>query len=74
MAHSSGMGLRRGEGLPFRMTKAEKKELKRRADSVGLSMVEYARCKTFDIPFDVVGGKPPRRPKTPAATQTAAVA
>jgi mobilization protein NikA len=57
MALSSGMGLRRGLGIPLRLTTPEKKKLKKLADAVGLSMAEYVRCKTFDIPFHLIGGK-----------------
>jgi len=57
MALSSGMGLRRGLGIPLRLTTPEKKKLKKLADAVGLSMAEYVRCKTFDIPFQMIGGK-----------------
>ncbi len=57
MALSSGMGLRRGPGIPLRLTAPEKKKLKQLARDVSLSMAEYVRCKTFDIPFHLVGGK-----------------
>ena len=57
MARSAGMGLRRGLGIPLRLTPLEKKKLKKLAESVGLSMAEYVRCKAFDIPFHLVGGK-----------------
>ncbi len=57
MANSSGMGLRREEGIPLRLTPPEKKKLERLAAGVGLSMADYVRCKTFDIPFDMIGGK-----------------
>ncbi len=57
MALSSGMGVRRGPGIPLRMTKNEKAKLKKMANAVGLSMAEYVRCKIFEIPFHLVGGK-----------------
>ncbi len=57
MALSSGMGLRRKPGIPLRLTDPEKKKLKKLALAAGLSMAEYVRCKTFDIPFELIGGK-----------------
>lgn len=57
MALSSGMGYRRGPGIPLRLTPSEKKKLKKLAQSVDLSMAEYVRCKIFDIPFQLIGGK-----------------
>jgi hypothetical protein len=60
MAHASGMGLRRNKPIPLYLSKSEKTELKKRAASADLSMAEYVRCKTFDIPFHYVGGKPKR--------------
>ncbi len=57
MALSSGMGFRRGSGIPLRLSPPEKKKLKKLADAVGLSMSEYVRCRIFDIPFHMIGGK-----------------
>lgn len=73
MGLPSGMGLRRGRGLPLRLTKSEKTELKRLADAAGVSMVEYVRCKTFDIDTHLLSGKPKRRRTAPPlATQKSA--
>ncbi len=57
MALSSGMGIRRDKGFPLRLKSTELSDLKRRARGVNLSMSEYARCKIFDIPFKMMGGK-----------------
>ncbi len=67
MANASGMGLKREEGFPLRLTKDEMKRFKKDAAVVGLSRNDYARCKLFDISFDLMGGKSPRgRPKVEA--------
>lgn len=71
MAHSSGMGLRRDQPLPLYLSRREKADLRKRAAGAELSMVEYVRCKTFDIPFNLIGGKNPRgRPKAEVAANT----
>lgn len=68
MALASGMGVRRNKGFPLRMKLSERQELRRRARAKDVSMSEYARCKIFDIPFSLVGGKNPKgRPKAAVA-------
>lgn len=57
MALSSGMGERRNKGFPLRLSMEERRDLKKRAGEVKLSMSEYVRCKVFDIPFKLLGGK-----------------
>lgn len=64
MGLSSGMGYRRGPGIPLRLTKSEKAKLEKLSTAVGLSMAEFVRCKTFDIPFQMIGGKE-QKPKKP---------
>ena len=46
--------VKREEYIPLRLTKMEKKELERRAKKYSMSMVEYARRKTFDLPLESV--------------------
>lgn len=71
MANSSGMGLKRGKGFPLRLTKNEMRQFKKRADDADLSMNDYARCKIFDIPFHLMGGKNPKgRPSAEVAANT----
>jgi hypothetical protein len=55
------MGLRRNKPIPLYLSKSEKATLRKRASAVDLSMAEYVRCKTFDISFEVVGGKSQRK-------------
>lgn len=57
MALSSGMGLRRKKGWPLRLSLLERQDLRRRAKVSNVSMSEYARCKIFDIPLKLIGGK-----------------
>lgn len=57
MALSSGRRLKRGDGIPLRLTLPEKKKLEKLAAAVGLNMAVYVRCKIFDIPFHMMGGK-----------------
>ena len=57
MGNIKGLGLRRTKVFFMRLTEQEKKVLKRNADRFGLAMVEYVRCKIFDIPFEEMSGK-----------------
>ena len=73
MGLSQGMGLRRDKPIPLYLSAREKADLKRRSKVAGLSMVEFVRCKTFDIPFHHVGGRSPRGRPRNAVREAAAV-
>ncbi len=71
MANSSGMGLKRGVSFLLRLNRKEKRDFERRANEATLSLNDYARCKLFDIPFHLIGGKNPKgRPTTKVAANT----
>lgn len=53
----SGGRLKRDDGIPLRLTLPEKKKLEKLAAAAGLNMAVYVRCKVFDIPFQMMGGK-----------------
>ncbi len=68
--------LKRPASLPLRLTRKEKVLLEKRANATGLSMVEFARRKIFDIavsPEDVnAGDAKERRATTKQATEATA--
>jgi hypothetical protein len=65
--------LRRNVSLFMRVTASEKALLRKRARTEGLAMVEYVRCKVFDIPFQHVSGRLPARKNAETASHSEAV-
>ncbi len=68
MPKLKGIGIRRAIPFSLRLNKVERKRLELDATAVGLPMVEFARCKIFDVPFEMVGGKSQRQKDKPTET------
>ncbi len=60
MPRLKGLGIRRAIPFSLRLNARERAKLESLATAAELSMVEFARCKIFDIPLEMVGGKSPR--------------
>ncbi len=69
MPKLKGLGIRRAIPFSLRLNPRERAKLETLATAAQLSMVEFARCKIFDIPFEFVGGKSPRTGKATKATE-----